>query len=134
MKERRSSDRRLKTVPVPLERRKEDRRQAGRRRSARVRVSLWVEEREGGNVYLLRASDISAEGIFFEKAMPQPIGSEMRLGITLPGEAGVILARGRVANVGRDPERLGVGLRFTEIEGDGAERLRAFLAALASHP
>lgn len=127
--DRRKADRRRKQPSaVSKERRAGERRDhTPRRRSPRVPVSIWVEESDGTNTYLRRTGDLSEDGVFFDVALPSPVGSKVTLRFTLPGETEEVVAVGEVANVGTAAGHLGMGIAFTRIEGDGKKRIRKFI-------
>lgn len=130
--DRRKSDRRQSgPISVPVERRTGERRDdTPRRRSPRIPVSIWVEESDGTNSYLRRTGDLSEDGVFFDVALPSPVGSRVTLRFTLPGDTEEVMAVGEVANVGSTEDHLGMGIAFTHIEGDGRERIRDFIRSL----
>ena len=126
--DRRTSERRSAAdAPVLEERRLSDRRRATRRRSARFPLQIWVEEHRGEDTYFLRVANISAGGLSLDAAMPHPLGAAVTLAFTLPGGHKPVTARGRVANIGGGRAGLGMGIQFTEIEGDGERSVRRCL-------
>jgi hypothetical protein len=128
--DRRQSDRRHEEQEVPEDRRHNERRMQERRGSDRVEVEVWVEEHRDKESYLRRTRNLSAEGLFFDVALPTAVGTGVTLRFTLPGDTVPIVARGEVVNVGTGPGGLGMGIYLTEIDGDGKQRLRVFVEAL----
>jgi hypothetical protein len=127
--ERRYEERRHKAEPVPVERRRTDRRLPNeRRRQSRLPIEIWMEEVSGDDVYFRRTSNISEGGVFFDRAIPHPVGTVLNLRFTLPDHPDLLEARGEVTSISKDG--LGMGVRFIEISGNGSERLSAYLSAI----
>lgn len=120
--DRRQSDK-IDTPSEPTsERRKEE-----RRKEKRVSVELWVEERDGEDKVFRRTGNLSAGGVYFDKALPHLPGK--RLNLKIPLGAGDEVPEVRVwgevvADGGPD---LGMGVKFLSFGGDGEKDLRAFL-------
>jgi len=129
--DRRRQDRRRHDRPVAEDRRTRERRGPSRRRSRRVEVEIWVEELLGRDRYMRRTHDLSEDGVFFDVALPSPVGSQVTLRFTVPGDRQPIVAYGEVATVGAGDKQLGIGVRFTRFDGDGKRRLREFLRSVA---
>ena len=115
---------------MPEDRRRHERRMHERRGSKRVELEVWVEEHRDRESYLRRTRNLSAEGLFFDVALPTAVGTVVSLRFTLPGDEEPIVARGEVVNVGTGPGGLGMGIYLTEMEGDGRERLQEFVESL----
>lgn len=130
-RDRRSLDRRSKRAGVVVERRRLDRRKGRDRREAeRVPLELWMEEVSGDDVYFRRTGNISAGGVFFERAIPHPIGTTVTLKFALPGNKEMVVARGKVVSAADDDDLMGMGVKFVSFEGDGAKRISFYLRSL----
>ena len=101
------------------------RRGADRRAAERVPLEMWMEEVEKGHVALRRTGDVSAGGAYFERIVPHPLGTRIALRIPLPGQEQEVRVFGEVVNLEKDGT--GMGVKFTEFDGDGEQRLRDFL-------
>ncbi len=88
-----------------------------------------MEEVEKGHVALRRTGDVSAGGAYFERIVPHPLGTRIALRIPLPGEDQEVRVYGEVVNLEKDGT--GMGVKFTEFDGDGEQRLSAFLTRAA---
>ena len=97
-----------------------------RRKSPRVPVSLAVELRDSRGFSLHSASDLSAGGLFFDRAIPHPIGAKVTVAFKLPGDDRSIVCMGEVANV-PDEKSFGMGVRFLDLQPADRDRLQAFI-------
>ena len=128
--DRRRTDRRAKTVPVPADRsdrRSNDRRVHDRRHAARVPLDLWVEEEKGNELYFRRTGNVSIGGIYFEQTIPHALGTKVKLRFSLPGSGNVIEATGEIVNTPQVKDGLGLGLRFTHVASEDLKALQKFL-------
>ncbi len=100
------------------------------REETRFQVDLAVTVNSESNFYAGFASNISAGGIFVATHIVHPVGTKFNLSIHLD-EAGIVRGVGEVRWLRAQDETAGLpaglGIRFTEVEGDGAERIEAFL-------
>lgn len=100
-------------------------------RSVMVRLRVTI-----GDTQLLRMAqtvNLSARGMLVRTSEPFPLGSDVRFEMLLPGDEESIRGTARAVRYA-DPavERIsGVGLRFLELDGDGAVRLSRFLRPAA---
>ncbi len=129
--DRRKQDRRLGEKGVSDDRRQDDRRKADRRTAPRVAIELWMEEVLGDDVYFRRTGNLGEGGVYFDKAIPHPLGTMVTLKFALPGDKEMVVARGEVVNIatGDDPG-LGMGVKFITVEGNGQERVRGFIKSV----
>jgi len=101
------------------------RRGSDRRSAARVPLQMWMEEVEKGHVALRRTGDVSAGGAYFDRIVPHPLGTRIALRIPIPGGDQEVRVYGEVVNLEKDGT--GMGVKFTEFDGDGEQRLGAYL-------
>jgi len=101
-----------------------------RRRAERVRVSVSVEIRDQHGFSLHSVSDISRGGAFFDRSIPNAVGSKVKVTLHLPGEA-PIQCEGEVVNV-PDRKNFGMGLKFFNMSEADQTRLAAFTDGLSS--
>ncbi len=95
------------------------------RNEPRVAVDFWVELRRGDELYLQRATNLSASGIYFGQTIPLPQGSRVHLKFSLmPGESAVEY-EGEVVNV----KALGMGVHFADVASPQRQRLHAWIEA-----
>ncbi|HET6347319.1 MAG TPA: PilZ domain-containing protein [Myxococcota bacterium] len=127
--DRRHEDRRHVLREAPEERRKEDRRHGERRQQHRMPMEIWMEEVFGEEVYFRCTGNIGAGGVFFDDAIPHPLGSTVTLKFVLPGDSEMVVARGEVVSACGTPEGLGMGVKFLSLEGTGHDRLSRFVTA-----
>ena len=129
---RRSGYRRQRIKLVDEDRRDAERRQRpDRRGSVRLPIETWIEEVSGDDIYFRRTGNVSESGVFFDKAIPHPVGTMLSLKFSLPGTEHLIKVKGEVINI--SAEGLGMGIKFLSIEEDGAEHLRIFMNQLVSN-
>ena len=126
-RDRRVADRRKDLSSVSSDRRGPDRRQRDRRADQRFPLELWMEEISGDDIYFRRSGNIAAGGVFFDRAIPHPMGTQVTLKFALPGDREMVVARGEVVSSAPSADGLGMGVKFVHVEGDGAQRIRAFL-------
>ena len=93
-----------------------ERRKADRRSGTRVSISLWVEEKKGEDLYFQQAGNLSVGGVFFERTIPHPIGTKVKLKFELPGKEGVIETTGEVVSTPGSAEGLGAGVKFLNLD------------------
>jgi uncharacterized protein (TIGR02266 family) len=96
-----------------------------RRRSARVNVSIAIEIRDGRGFSIHSSHDISEGGVYFDRAIPHPVGEHVQLVFTLPGDDRPFSLEGEVVNV-PDAHSYGMGIRFVSLRPNDLERLRKF--------
>lgn len=99
-----------------------------RRRALRVPVAITVEVRDGRGFSLHSSKDLSAGGVFFDRAIPHPVGAKVSLTFTLPGDVDPIRCDGEVVNV-PNAKTYGMGVRFQDLSQDDLTRLLAFVQA-----
>ena len=125
--DRRRSDRRARTSPVPADHRRNNRRQSDRRHAGRVPLDLWVEEEKGNELYFRRTGNVSLGGIYFEQTIPHALGTRVKLRFSLPGSTNVMEAAGEIVNTPTVKDGLGMGLRFTDVSPEVLRALGKFL-------
>ena len=97
-----------------------------RRRDTRLAVAIAVEVRDGRGFSLHSTRDISTGGVFFDRAIPHAVGSQVELAFTLPGDNRTIRCRGEVVNV-PDARSFGMGIRFLDMGPQDKEALEGFV-------
>jgi uncharacterized protein (TIGR02266 family) len=93
-----------------------ERRKGDRRSGTRVSISIWVEEKKGEDLYFQQAGNLSVGGVFFERTIPHPIGTRVKLKFELPGKEGVIETTGEVVSTPGNTEGLGAGIKFVDLD------------------
>ncbi len=93
-----------------------ERRKVDRRSGTRVSISLWVEEKKGEDLYFQQAGNLSVGGVFFERTIPHPIGTQVKLKFELPGKEGVIETTGEVVSIPGSSDGLGAGVKFINLD------------------
>ncbi len=100
-----------------------------RRAHARVLVRFEVEGERLSRVPFFGSSvNLSKSGVLLESLEKMELGTELRLGFFLPGQAGRITCRGSV--VRREPAEAGFtryGVRFVDLPSDASEALERFV-------
>ncbi len=101
----------------------------------RHRVDMAVTVDSEQTFYAGYARDLSAGGIFVDTTIMHPVGTRFRLSLHLDdGIERVVRGVGEVrwareAKSDDPTSPMGVGIRFVELEGDGAERIERFLGS-----
>ena len=104
-----------------------ERRRKDRRRDVRVPIHIWVEEHKDEDLYFQQAGNLSVGGVFFERTIPHPIGTRVKLRFSLPGRAGVIETEGEVVSASGRPDGTGAGLRFLNLDAVEEKLIREFV-------
>ncbi len=100
-----------------------------RRRDTRVAVAIAVEIRDGRGFSLHSTRDLSIGGVFFDRAIPHSVGSQVELSFVLPDEAGTsIRCRGEIVNV-PDAHEFGMGIHFLELGSQEKLALERYVKA-----
>jgi len=109
-----------------------------RRTQPRFLLNTPVRVEFGNTILRYQAINISGGGVYLECPKPLPVGTEVLVQFEIAG-AGKVKAHGQVrhrnpivvADAGQ-PERelTGMGVMFTRIEGDGAQRLIEYIKTL----
>ncbi len=101
------------------------------REEARFQVDLTVTVNSDSNFYAGLASNLSAGGIFVATHIVHPVGTKFNVSLHLDDGQGVVRGLGEVRWMRTRDETAGLpaglGIRFIEVEGDGAERIDSFL-------
>ncbi len=126
--DRRKVERRHSQVSVSLDRRAaSNRRTRDRRGGERVALELWMEEVSGDDVYFRRTGNVGEGGVYFDKAIPHPLGTMLTLKFSIPGDKEMVVARGEVVSAAGSEHGLGMGVKFITVEGDGQDRLKQYI-------
>ena len=95
----------------------------------RLMLRLEVQLGAGKLLRMCQTDNISESGMLVRCQDPIAVGSEVRLAISLPRSADPVQAKAEVVRQ-TDPDResvQGLGLKFTEFEGQSREALREYL-------
>jgi uncharacterized protein (TIGR02266 family) len=98
-----------------------------RRSSARVPVEMWVEDITDGGLVYRRAANLSRGGLHLDQTIPLPLGSRVKLRFTLPGEPAPLTVTGQIVSISAQ-DKLGMGLKFVDVDPAIAARIGAYLA------
>jgi uncharacterized protein (TIGR02266 family) len=96
-----------------------------RRAAARVPLDLWIEEDNGQDVYFQRSANLSAGGLYLEQAVPQPVGTTMKIRFALPGDKEQVRATAEIVKV--EAADMGMHLKFVELPVEVTQRIAAFV-------
>jgi uncharacterized protein (TIGR02266 family) len=100
-----------------------------RRRGERVPVQIWVEEATAGGLYFQRSANLSSGGIYLENTIPHPVGTRVTLRFSLPGDGERFEVHAEVVGAIAGEEELGMGLKFVDLDGRAAERIRQYVTS-----
>jgi type IV pilus assembly protein PilZ len=106
---------------------------AERRASARMPVEMWVEDLTDGGVVYRRAGNLSRGGLYLDQTIPLPIGSKVKLRFALPDDATPITVAGQIVSI-NSREKLGMGVKFIEIERAVQDRIGSYIERLTTPP
>jgi uncharacterized protein (TIGR02266 family) len=96
-----------------------------RRRASRVPVAITIELRDVHGFSLHVSSNLSVGGVFFDRAIPHPVGEKVRVSFSLPDDGRPIICQGEVVNV-PDIKNFGMGVHFVDLKAEDRARLEAF--------
>lgn len=92
----------------------------------RLEVSLWAVEKSPDAAYYHYITELSPGGMFLEKRLPLPVGSQVELEIKLPTGT-TIRCTGSVVRQAEDGQ--GNGVKFENISDEDKKAIEAFLAS-----
>jgi uncharacterized protein (TIGR02266 family) len=104
-----------------------------RRRASRVPVAITVELRNERGFSLHVSTNLSAGGVFFGRSIPHPVGEQVTVTFSLPGEDPPIVCRGEVVSV-PDKKSFGMGVHFVDLSEADKARLDEFTQGQELHP
>ncbi len=104
-----------------------------RRASARMPVEMWVEDLTDGGVVYRRAGNLSRGGLYLDQTIPLPIGSKIRLRFSLPDDSVPISVSAQIVSI-NSRERLGMGVKFLDLERSVQDRIGSFIERLSTPP
>jgi uncharacterized protein (TIGR02266 family) len=104
-----------------------------RRRASRVPVAITVELRNDRGFSLHVSSNLSAGGAFFGRSIPHPVGEQVWVTFSLPGEDSPIRCLGEVVSV-PDKKSFGMGVRFLDLSVADRDRLDGFTRGQENPP
>ena len=98
-------------------------------RPKRLMVKMQVRMGGTGLLRMAQTENLSESGVLIRTREKVPVGSEIDLELSLPGSAGPIKAVGEVMRYqqGEGGETQGLGVAFTRLTGEAAERLNDYL-------
>lgn len=96
-----------------------------RRHALRAHAAIAVEIRDSHGFSMHSTRDVSAGGLFFDRAIPHPVGARVELAFSLPQDGHLIRCHGEVVNV-PNAKGFGMGIHFVDLSDDDARRLAAF--------
>ncbi|MFZ5470472.1 MAG: PilZ domain-containing protein [Myxococcota bacterium] len=94
-----------------------------KRRQRRIPVDLWIEVERAGELYFQRASNLSVGGAYFAQTIPLPVGTDVQLRFSLPGEEHQIACQGEIVNA----KELGMGVQFSSISEADRDRIETLI-------
>ena len=101
-----------------------------KRKSPRVPLDVYLNKIVRDEVYMVRAKDISVDGIWLTSLIePEMAGEKVHLEFTLPDCDEVIWAAGEIVRRSRLGEPDGWGIRFTAMPSSSRELIALYVAA-----
>ena len=98
-----------------------------RRKAIRLPVVIPIEVRDARGFSLHSSSDLSVGGVYFDRAIPHPVGSKVELSFSLPGTDRTIVCAGEVVNV-PDAHKYGMGVHFLDLQPEDEAGLIQFIS------
>ncbi len=101
-----------------------------RRKFPRSKVHIWAVEKAGNSTSFHLLKNLSLDGIFIEKKLPFPIGSQVSLELELGDEK--IRLSGKIIDNYNDPISgySGAGVQFIDTEKGDIAKIGAYLKGL----
>lgn len=99
-----------------------------RRKAVRLPIVIPIEVRDARGFSLHSSSDLSTGGVYFDRAIPHPVGSKVELSFTLPGTDRALVCAGEVVNV-PDAHKYGMGIQFLDLTPEDQAALVDFIRA-----
>jgi uncharacterized protein (TIGR02266 family) len=99
---------------------------AEKRSHRRIPIMMWVEEVRDQALYFQRTGNLSLGGLYLDGTIPHPKGTLVKLTFTLPDEEQAMTVQGEIVG-DPDEERLGMHVRFVDLDADQAARIRAYI-------
>jgi uncharacterized protein (TIGR02266 family) len=96
-------------------------------------VEMWVEDLTDGGVVYRRAGNLSRGGLYLDQTIPLPIGSKVKLRFALPDDTTPITVAGQIVSI-NSRERLGMGVKFIEIDRAVQDRIGNYIERLTTPP
>jgi uncharacterized protein (TIGR02266 family) len=90
---------------------------------------MWVEESRGHELYFQRSANLSTGGLFLENTIPHPVGTQVALKFSLPGDPEGIKVRGEIVGSPHGGEELGMSVKFIELDAHTEARIAAFVSS-----
>jgi hypothetical protein len=94
-----------------------------KRRQRRIPVDLWIEAELGGELYFQRAVNLSVGGAYFAQTIPLPVGTNVKLRFTLPGDSHEIACEGEIVTA----KDLGMGVQFASMQDVDRDRIESLI-------
>lgn len=102
-----------------------------RRRSKRIPLEAIVHYQVDGSEFINLSSNISPEGIFIRNFSPPPVGTRLRIRVSMPDESGGVPVQifGRVVRVVEDVgvDQRGMGVEFESVQAASRDAVRFFV-------
>jgi uncharacterized protein (TIGR02266 family) len=107
---------------------------APRRVSLRLMVRIDVKVDDSRQRLMCQSENLSTAGVFLRTAETYPLGTQLNVEFTLPGDRNPILVQSEVVRHARpESEKLaGMGLRFCSFKGDGLARVQEYCTRAAA--
>lgn len=96
-----------------------------KRTQKRIPVEIWIEAERAGELYFQRASNLSVGGAYFTQTVPLPVGSEVALKFSLPGDSYEIKCQGEIVTA----KDLGMGVNFKKLAPADRARIQKLIDA-----
>jgi uncharacterized protein (TIGR02266 family) len=98
-----------------------------RREGPRIPIEMWVEETTDSERYFRRAGNLSKGGLGLDHTIPLPIGTNVNLTFTLPGDSAPVAITGQIVSTA-GPDELRMGVKFTNVSEEARGKIDAYLA------
>ena len=102
-----------------------------RRGEPRIPIEMWVEETTGSERYYRRAGNLSRGGLRLDHTIPLPVGTNVQLTFTLPGDATPVTIAGEIVSAA-DQGDLRMNVKFVNASAAALAQIDAYLARAAT--
>lgn len=98
-----------------------------RRNNQRIYIEIWIEEGTETGVVYRRAGNLSVGGVLLDHGFPTPVGQQVALRFTLPGDSETIRVKAEVISAEAEGRRLVNRLRFIDLTDAHCQRINNFI-------
>jgi hypothetical protein len=93
-----------------------------RRHARRIPVEIWMEAQSGDALYFHRTANLSSGGAYFDKTIPEPVGTIVQMRFTLP-EGVTVTCKGKIVTA----KDFAMGVQFMDLSDVDRRRIESLV-------